>query len=147
MLVQACLPVIPGGVETRVMLQSSRFGQPERLAIRHGTRPTLSQFVTRVLPGRQLTGDERAALAACLHVPAEAALAITSTVQICNAEPLTGWDFVDLAAHTGGTPATARWDTGSVLATVAHLLDRVLAQLPFGHVLLLCGRAELVRAV
>ena len=107
----------------------------------------LSQFVTRVLPGGQLTGDERAALAACLHVPTEAAFVLTFTVQICDAEPLIGWEVVDLAARTCGTSVTARWDTGAVLATVAHLLDRVLAQLPFGHALLLCGRAELVRAV
>lgn len=110
----------------------------------------LSQFVKMVLPGRQLTGDERAALAACLHVPTETAIALTFTVRICDAEPFTGWEFVDLAARTGGTPATARWDTGAVLATVPTspvpgLLDRVLAQLPFGYALLL-GRAELVRA-
>lgn len=74
-----------------------------------------------VLPGRQLTGDERAALAACLDVPTETAIALTFTVRICDAEPFTGWEFVDLAARTGGTPATARWDTGAVLATVAHL--------------------------
>lgn len=54
---------------------------------------------------------------------------------------------MDLAARTGGPPATARWDTGAVLAHLAGLLDRVLAQLPFGYALLLCGRAELVRAV
>lgn len=77
MFVQACLPVIPGGVETRVMLQSYRFGQPERLAIGHGTRRALLRFVTRVLSGRQLTGDERAALGACLHVPVQASTIVT----------------------------------------------------------------------
>ncbi|MFF3326462.1 DUF2267 domain-containing protein [Streptomyces sp. NPDC002889] len=97
--------------------------------------------------GRQLTGDERADLAACL--PAEAALEFTS--QIPDRQPLTGWAFVkDLATRTGGTPATGRWDTGAVLAVVAHLagpglLDRVLAQLPSGYALLF-GRAELTRA-
>ncbi|MGW3926453.1 hypothetical protein ACWEA7_45965, partial [Streptomyces sp. NPDC005093] len=45
-----------------------------------------------VLPGRQLTGDERAALAACLDVPTETAIALTFTVRICDAEPFTGWD-------------------------------------------------------
>ncbi|WP_234042212.1 DUF2267 domain-containing protein [Streptomyces marianii] len=57
-------------------------------------------------------------------------------------------EFVkDLAARTGGTPATARWDAGSVLHVVAglagpRLLDRVLAALPSGYALLF-GRAEL----
>ncbi|MFC8592129.1 DUF2267 domain-containing protein [Streptomyces atroolivaceus] len=97
--------------------------------------------------GRQLTGDERVDLAACL--PAEAAL--TLTAQIPDPDPLTGWGFVkDLAARTGGTAATARWDTGAVLASVARLvdsdlLDRILTQLPPGYALLF-GRAELVQA-
>ncbi|MFI1936008.1 DUF2267 domain-containing protein [Streptomyces purpureus] len=61
---------------------------------------------------------------------------------------LTGWGFVkDLAGRVGGSPATARWDAGSVLSTVARLagpqlLDRVLARLPEGYALLF-GRAEL----
>jgi uncharacterized protein (DUF2267 family) len=82
--------------------------------------------------GRQLTGDERVDLAACL--PAEAALAFTS--QIPDPQPLTGWGFVkDLATRTGTTPAVARWDTGAVLAVICHLvgtalLDRILNQLP-----------------
>lgn len=55
-----------------------------------------------------------------------------------------------IATRTGGTPATARWDTGAVLATVADLagpdlLDRILTQLPSGYALLF-GRAELVQA-
>ncbi|MFH8756010.1 DUF2267 domain-containing protein [Streptomyces atroolivaceus] len=97
--------------------------------------------------GRQLTGDERVDLAACL--PTEAAL--TLTAQIPDPDPLTGWGFVkDLAARTGGTAATARWDTGAVLASVARLvdsdlLDRILTQLPSGYALLF-GRAELVQA-
>ncbi|MFJ4841300.1 DUF2267 domain-containing protein [Streptomyces sp. NPDC088746] len=97
--------------------------------------------------GRQLTGAERAGLAA--RLPAEAALALTA--QTPDPEPLTGWGFVkDLAARTGGTPATARWDAGAVLATVGHLagsraLDRVLARLPSGYALLF-GRAELIQA-
>ncbi|MFI2352975.1 DUF2267 domain-containing protein [Streptomyces sp. NPDC019443] len=97
--------------------------------------------------GRQLTGDERVDLAA--RLPTEAAL--TFTAQIPDTESLTGWGFVkDLATRTGGTPATARWDTGAVFATVAHLagpglLDRVLAQLPSGYALLF-GRAELTQA-
>ncbi|MFJ6854436.1 DUF2267 domain-containing protein [Streptomyces sp. NPDC091271] len=97
--------------------------------------------------GRQLTGAERADLAA--RLPAEAALPLTA--QISDPDPLTGWGFVkDLAARTGGTPATARWDAGAVLATVGHLagsglLDRVLARLPSGYALLF-GRAELIQA-
>ncbi|MEV8565258.1 DUF2267 domain-containing protein [Streptomyces sp. NPDC051322] len=97
--------------------------------------------------GRQLTGDERVALAA--RLPFEAAR--TFTGQVPDTEPLTGWGMVkDLATRTGGTPATARWDTGTVLAVVAGLagpalLDRILAQLPSGYALLF-GRAELVQA-
>lgn len=97
--------------------------------------------------GRQLTGDERVDLAACL--PVEAAL--TFTAQIPDCRPLTGWGFVkDLATRTGGTPATARWDTGAVLAVVGQLagsglIGRVLTQLPPGYALLF-GRPELTRA-
>ncbi|MCM2413307.1 DUF2267 domain-containing protein [Streptomyces sp. RKAG290] len=97
--------------------------------------------------GRQLTGDVRVDLAACL--PAEAALVLTSRTP--DSRPLTGWGFVkDLAARTGGTPATTRWDTGAVLAAVGHLagpglLDRILAQLPSGYALLF-GRPELIQA-
>lgn len=78
----------------------------------------------------------------------EAALDFTG--QIPGPQPLTGWGFVkDLAARTGATPATARWDTGAVLAVVGHLvspslLDRILAQLPSGYALLF-GRAELTQ--
>jgi uncharacterized protein (DUF2267 family) len=97
--------------------------------------------------GRQLTGDERVDLAACL--PAEAALVLTG--QIPDRQPPTGWGFVkDLATRTGATPATARWATGAVLCVVGHLagpglLDRILAQLPSGYALLF-GRAELTQA-
>ncbi|WP_406389968.1 DUF2267 domain-containing protein [Streptomyces sp. NBC_00887] len=97
--------------------------------------------------GRQLTGDERVDLAA--RLPVEAARIFTA--QIPAPEPLTGWGFVkDLATRAGGTPATARWDTGAVLAAVGHLagpelLDRLLAQLPSGYALLF-GRAELAQA-
>ncbi|WP_328329278.1 MULTISPECIES: DUF2267 domain-containing protein [unclassified Streptomyces] len=97
--------------------------------------------------GRQLTGDERVDLAA--RLPIEAALVFTS--QIPDSQQLTGWGFVkELAGRTGGTPATARWDTGAVLAAVGHLagpalLNRILAQLPSGYALLF-GRAELIQA-
>jgi uncharacterized protein (DUF2267 family) len=97
--------------------------------------------------GRQLSGEERVDLAA--RLPVEAALVFTG--QIPERQPLTGWGFVkELAARTGGTPATTRWDTGAVLAAVGHLagpelLDRILAGLPSGWALLF-GRAELIQA-
>ncbi|MER5669297.1 DUF2267 domain-containing protein [Streptomyces mirabilis] len=106
----------------------------------------VTRAVLRAL-GRQLTGDERVELAACL--PTEAALAFTS--QIPDPQPLTGWGSVkDHATRTGTTPAVARWDTGAVLAVICHLagtalLDRILNQLPSGYALLF-GRAELTQA-
>ncbi|MFH8367231.1 DUF2267 domain-containing protein [Streptomyces sp. NPDC018031] len=113
------------------------------------TRERAEKVVRAVLAalGRQLTGDERVALAA--HLPTEAARVFAA--QVPDPEPLTGWGFVkDLADRTGGTPATSRWDTGTVFAVVARmagpdLLTRVLAALPAGYPLLF-GRAELARA-
>ncbi|MFD6291645.1 DUF2267 domain-containing protein [Streptomyces sp. NPDC060205] len=115
----------------------------------YSTRERAEEVTRAVLAalGRQLTGEERRDLAACL--PAEAARVLTG--QRPDPLPLTGWGFVkDLATRTGGTHATARWDTGAVLAAVADLagpdlLDRVLARLPSGYALLF-GRAELVQA-
>nr|WP_306819920.1 hypothetical protein [Streptomyces sp. CA-210063] len=77
--------------------------------------------------------------------------AVIFTSEVPAAEPLSGWGFVkDLASRTGGTAATTRWDTGTVLRIVAQLageelLSRILAQLPSGHALLF-GRAELTQA-
>lgn len=110
------------------------------------TRERAEEAVRLVLAGlgRQLTGDERVELAACL--PPEAARVLTS--QVPDARPLTGWEFVkDLAARTGAPLATTRWDTGSVLATVSAqagraLITRVLRRLPTGWALLF-GQAEL----
>ncbi len=115
------------------------------------TRERAEEVVRAVLAalGRQLTGEERVELAA--RLPVEAALAFTAEIPCNDGERLTGWGFVkDLAARTGGTAATTRWDTGAVLNTVAQLagpelLTRVLAQLPSGYALLF-GRAELTRA-
>ncbi|WP_099937093.1 DUF2267 domain-containing protein [Streptomyces sp. 3214.6] len=115
----------------------------------YATRAQAEQVVRAVLAafGRTLTGDERVELAA--RLPHEAAVIFSS--QIPATDALTGWGFVkDLATRTGGTPATTRWDTGTVLRIVAHLageelLDRILAQLPSGYALLF-GRAELTRA-
>ncbi|MFJ6784688.1 DUF2267 domain-containing protein, partial [Streptomyces yangpuensis] len=112
------------------------------------TRERAAEAVHQVLAalGRQLTGTERVDLAQCL--PVEAALALTASVP--DSRPLTGWGFVkDLAARTGATPATARWDTGAVLAAITRLagpelLARILHQLPDGYALLF-GQAELRR--
>ncbi|MFI8930424.1 DUF2267 domain-containing protein [Streptomyces sp. NPDC053474] len=113
------------------------------------TRERADDAVRLVLAGlgRQLTGDERVDLAACL--PLEAARVLTA--QIPDTQPLTGWAFVkDLAARTGASPATTRWDTGSVFAAVtAHagpdLITRILHQLPNGYALLF-GEAEITSA-
>uniref|UniRef100_A0AAU2VDH3 DUF2267 domain-containing protein n=1 Tax=Streptomyces sp. NBC_00003 TaxID=2903608 RepID=A0AAU2VDH3_9ACTN len=113
------------------------------------TRERADEALRLVLAGlgRQLTGDERVELAACL--PLEAARVLTS--QIPDTRPLTGWAFVkDLAVRTGASLATTRWDTGSALSAVAayagpDLLTRILQQLPPGYALLF-GRAELTTA-
>ncbi|MER5635124.1 DUF2267 domain-containing protein [Streptomyces nitrosporeus] len=113
------------------------------------TRERAEAAVRLVLEGlgRQLTGDERVELAA--RLPSEAAGILAG--QVPDVQPLTGWAFVkDLAARSGATPATTRWDTGSVLATVAalagpDLLTRILSRLPSGYALLF-GRAELTQA-
>lgn len=110
------------------------------------THDRAEQAVRHVLAGlrRQLIGDERVALAA--RLPLEAVLELTA--QVPRTEPLTGFEFVsDLAGRTGGTPATARWDAGTVFAVLRHLagedlVSQVLAQLPTGYALLF-GRAEL----
>ncbi|MFD0140878.1 MULTISPECIES: DUF2267 domain-containing protein [unclassified Streptomyces] len=110
------------------------------------TRERADEAVRLVLSGlgRQLTGDERVDLAACL--PLEAARVLTA--QIPDPQPLTGWTFVkDLAARSGASLATTRWDTGSVFAAVtvhagADLITRILNQLPTGWALLF-GQAEL----
>lgn len=112
------------------------------------TRERAEEAVRTVLAalGRQITGDERIDLAQ--RLPVEAAL--TLAARIPDAEQLTGWGFVqDLAERTGGTPATARWDTGAVLAVVTRLagpdlLARILRRLPGGYALLF-GQAELRR--
>ncbi|WP_329112148.1 DUF2267 domain-containing protein [Streptomyces sp. NBC_01353] len=113
------------------------------------TRERADEAVRLVLAGlgRQLTGAERVDLAACL--PLEAALVLTA--QIPASQPLTGWSFVkDLAARTGASLATTRWDTGSVFSAVTayarpDLITRILRQLPTGYALLF-GRAELTPA-
>ncbi|WP_407700421.1 DUF2267 domain-containing protein [Streptomyces beihaiensis] len=113
------------------------------------TRERAEEAVRQALAGlgRQLTGDERVDLAA--RLPLEAARILTA--QIPDTQPLRGWAFVkDLAARTGASLATTRWDTGSVFCAVAayagpELLTRILQQLPSGYALLF-GRAELAPA-
>ncbi|MGW2593998.1 DUF2267 domain-containing protein [Streptomyces sp. NPDC001515] len=113
------------------------------------TRERAEEAVQLVLAGlgRQLTGDERVDLAACL--PTEAAR--TLTTQIPSTQPLTGWGFVkDLATRSGASLAPTRWDAGSVFTAVAAyagpgLVTRILHQLPPGYALLF-GRAELAPA-
>lgn len=131
------------GMTFEQMLERVRYegAYPTRARAEAAVRAVLAAF------GRQLTGDERVELAA--RLPHEAAVIFTS--EIPGTEPLTGWGFVkDLASRTGGTAATTRWDTGTVLRIVAQLageelLSRILAQLPSGHALLF-GRAELTQA-
>ncbi|MEU4924848.1 DUF2267 domain-containing protein [Streptomyces parvus] len=113
------------------------------------TRERAEEVVRVVLAGlgRQLTGAERVDLARCL--PLEAARVLTA--QVPGTRPLTGKDFVqDLAARSGASLATTRWDTGAVLADVAahagaDLTSRIIHQLPSGWALLF-GRAELTPA-
>src|SRR5947208_13007611 len=108
------------------------------------TREKAEEAVRLVLAGlgRQLTGDERVELAG--RLPLEAARILTA--QIPDTQPLTGWAFVkDLAARTGASLATTRWDTGSVFSAVAayagsDLITRILGRLPSGYALLF-GRA------
>lgn len=112
------------------------------------TRERAEESVTGVLTalGAQLAGGERASLAA--RLPAEAARLLSAAAP---AEPLSGQEFVkELAARTGGTTATTRWDSSTVLTLVGRLagsdvLSRVLTQLPPGYALLF-GRGELTQA-
>ncbi|BBA95520.1 hypothetical protein RVR_410 [Actinacidiphila reveromycinica] len=120
-----------------------------RYAGAYPTRARAEEAVHLVLSGlgRQLTGVERSELAA--RLPEEAARVLTA--QAPDSRPLTGWGFVkSLATRAGAGLATTRWDTGSVLTTVADaagpdLLTRILRRLPGGYALLF-GRAELTQA-
>lgn len=134
---------LPYGAAYEQMLEKVRYEGA------YPTRERADEAVRLVLSGlgRQLTGDERVDLAACL--PLEAARVLTA--QIPDPQPLTGWKFVkDLAARSGASLATTRWDTGSVFAAVAahagpDLIARILRQLPAGWALLF-GQAELAPA-
>ncbi|MFD7291550.1 DUF2267 domain-containing protein [Streptomyces sp. NPDC059863] len=146
MIIDVCVPLEhqqPYSTAYEQMLEKVRYEGA------YPTREGADEAVRLVLAGlgRQLTGDERVDLAACL--PLEAARVLTA--QIPDTQPLTGWAFVkDLATRTGASLATTRWDTGSVFAAVtAHtgpdLITRILHQLPTGYALLF-GRAELTPA-
>nr|BFD84605.1 hypothetical protein StreXyl84_40060 [Streptomyces sp. Xyl84] len=114
-------------------------GYTTRAQAERVTRTVLSALGTHV------TGDERVALARAL--PEEAARVIAAQIPVVR--PLTAREFVESVASRldNSTPATARWDTGTVLTVLADLLPPpvltdVLAQLPPGYALLF-GRAEL----
>ncbi|MEU8996140.1 DUF2267 domain-containing protein [Streptomyces caniferus] len=130
----------PHGTAYRQMLEKVRYEGA------YPTREKADEAVRLVLSGlgRQLTGEERVDLAS--RLPLEAARLLTA--QVPDLQPLTGWAFVkDLAARSGASLATTRWDTGSVFSAVAacagpDLITRVLRQLPTGYALLF-GQAEL----
>lgn len=131
----------PEGMTTGCLLEKIRYegAYPTRGRAEESLRAVLGAL------GRQVTGDERVALAAAL--PGEAARVFTAEVPAVR--QLSGAAFVrDLAERTGGTPATARWDAGVVLSQIAavvgdDLVAQVVAQLPPGYALLF-GRAELL---
>ncbi|WP_030419327.1 DUF2267 domain-containing protein [Streptomyces sp. SCSIO 75703] len=140
----------PAAVSSTPDTSYARMLEQVRYQGAYPTRERAEEVVRAVLTalGRRLAGEVRADLAACL--PAQAARVLTAPAPAPGAAP-TGWGFVrDLAARTGGSPATTRWDVGSVLGVVARLagpdvLDRVLASLPQGYALLF-GRGELTQA-
>ncbi|MET8622585.1 DUF2267 domain-containing protein [Kitasatospora sp. NPDC004669] len=91
------------------------------------------------LLGEHLVGSERTDLADALPTTYAPLL---RDAQPATA-PLTAERFVDAVVGwiDGATPATAQWDIGAVLSTVAdlvpgELIDRVIEQLPEGYDLL-----------
>ncbi|MER5351884.1 DUF2267 domain-containing protein [Kitasatospora sp. NPDC002551] len=95
--------------------------------------------VVLALLGAHLIGKVRAELAA--RLPDTMALILLNPLQA--AEPLSAKRFVRATAAwiEGATEATALWDIGAVLSTVADaagddLMDQVLLQLPPGYDLL-----------
>lgn len=98
--------------------------------------------------GGHLGRAERVELAR--RLPPEAAAVVTD--QLPAEQPLSAAEFVAVLAERlhGATPATARWDAGAVLASVAELAgddftERLLDALPRGYALLF-GRADLTPA-
>ncbi|MFG3226079.1 DUF2267 domain-containing protein [Kitasatospora sp. NPDC048194] len=95
--------------------------------------------VVLALLGEHLVGAERSELADAL--PATYASLLRDAQPA--AEPLTAERFVSAVVGwiDGATPATAQWDIGAVLSTVAdlvpeELVERVIEQLPDGYDLL-----------
>ncbi|MER6303737.1 DUF2267 domain-containing protein [Kitasatospora sp. NPDC001539] len=95
--------------------------------------------VVLALLGEHLVGAERSELADAL--PATYAPLLRDAQPA--AEPLTAERFVSAVVGwiDGATPATAQWDIGAVLSTVAdlvpeELVERVIEQLPDGYDLL-----------
>ncbi|WP_254665807.1 DUF2267 domain-containing protein [Streptomyces sp. WMMB 322] len=98
--------------------------------------------------GGHLSDEVREQVAA--QLPATAAESLR--YQLPATKPLTGPEFVESVQGRlqGATPATARWDVGSVLSVLADvcgdaLTGQVLDDLPPGYALLF-GRAELASA-
>ncbi|MFF0450616.1 DUF2267 domain-containing protein [Streptomyces sp. NPDC004609] len=130
-------------------LTDNQFIETVRYEGRYPTRERAAVVTRTVLAalGQQLSGGDRTDLAAALPPVAASHL----TARTGADRPLGGGELVaDIAHHTpGATRATARWDTGTVLTTVARLagpdlLARVLTGLPDGYALLF-GQARLVR--
>ncbi|MER7768428.1 DUF2267 domain-containing protein [Kitasatospora sp. NPDC096140] len=95
--------------------------------------------VVLVLLGEHLVGSERGELADALPEMYASLLRDAKPA----AEPLTAERFVQAVGGwiDGATTATAQWDIGAVLSTVAdlvpgELIDRVIEQLPEGYDLL-----------
>ncbi|MFD9688337.1 DUF2267 domain-containing protein [Kitasatospora sp. NPDC001309] len=95
--------------------------------------------VVLCLLGEHLVGSERGELAGAL--PATYATLLRDARPA--AEPLTAERFVEAVVGWigGATTATAQWDIGAVLSTLAELVpgelvDRVVEQLPDGYDLL-----------
>ncbi|MFE4514793.1 DUF2267 domain-containing protein [Kitasatospora sp. NPDC056783] len=95
--------------------------------------------VVLALLGEHLVGSERVELADALP---DAYASLLRDARPAD-EPLTADRFVQAVVGwiDGATPATAQWDIGAVLSTVADLvpgplLDQVIEQLPDGYDLL-----------
>ncbi|MFI6287458.1 DUF2267 domain-containing protein [Streptomyces sp. NPDC051018] len=129
-------------------LTDNQFIETIRYEGRYPTRERATVVIRTVLAafGQQLGAGDRAELASALPPSAARQLTARSAAD----RSLSGGELVaDIARHTpGATRATARWDTGTVLTTVARLagpdlLARVLTGLPDGYALLF-GQARLV---
>ncbi|MEV7126836.1 DUF2267 domain-containing protein [Streptomyces sp. NPDC093260] len=147
---QHTIPAAATALPTSAVTTFTQMLEQVRYDGAYPTRERAERVLCTVLAalGRQLTGEERADLAA--RLPREAAEILLAAPHPRTSCP-SGWAFVkDLAGETGETLATTRWHVGSVLGVVARLigrdlLDRVLNRLPAGYAILF-GRAELTQA-